>query len=542
MKPGHTIGPWTLEAPLDTPTAAATTGSGHASDGTRASIWRLAPPSLLDAWRSASAQHPAWLRPSALPGDGDLSLASAAALDPVEPAALQGPEAASVVAAIGARLGAALRDSPKGLIEHFSAENLSFDESGTLFLVPSTHTLPPQADPLRAPEWAKGAPSDSATLLFDLGVWLYQLATGAPPVVNPERGGLPNPPSAAQPDLPAELNRAIMTLLSANPGERSGALAALHDLASPLPDLRRLAGRSTAQIPDALPKRPARSEVQYTTTGGSPARTTASPSLAAVPADARLTPSQRSELAGLLGLPMAQVSAAEQAGQPLVVPLDGHALPATPLKKPSLLAPLGATGLGATGVGLMAVGAVVAIATLGVGLAGVALGAALTGVAGWMATSWWTNQSHYNRAIDNRRVLEGISEQAAAHPLVGAARARLFRIRAAIAAGHLPEAAEIDVRAGLDEVDDDLDLLARTWDADPSRPEPDPLSAKAAAIEQGLVELEQLLRSAEVEATTEVGSAISGLIAAARHAADAVSPDDAKARARRANAASKQRS
>lgn len=79
-----------------------------------------------------------------------------------------------------------------------------------------------------APEQALGGPAGPASDLYSLGCVLYELLTGEPPFTSAEAVNVlhqhvtdpPVPPSALRPDIPAELEQAVLRLLAKNPAER----------------------------------------------------------------------------------------------------------------------------------------------------------------------------------------------------------------------------------------------------------------------------------------------------------------------------------
>ena len=96
-----------------------------------------------------------------------------------------------------------------------------------------------------APEQALGADVDGRADLYALGAVLYEAATGRVPfqgddlltVISQHLHMPPPPPHAYRPDIPASLERVILTLLAKEPAERfRSAAAAAEALAAPLPD------------------------------------------------------------------------------------------------------------------------------------------------------------------------------------------------------------------------------------------------------------------------------------------------------------------
>ncbi|TDC78539.1 serine/threonine-protein kinase [Streptomyces hainanensis] len=79
-----------------------------------------------------------------------------------------------------------------------------------------------------SPEQIAGVGVDHRSDLYSLGCVLYEIATGAPPfdlgdpwaILIGHRDTPPAPPSAARPELPAELDRFILALLAKDPADR----------------------------------------------------------------------------------------------------------------------------------------------------------------------------------------------------------------------------------------------------------------------------------------------------------------------------------
>jgi Tol biopolymer transport system component len=79
-----------------------------------------------------------------------------------------------------------------------------------------------------APEQAEGKPVDARSDIFSFGAVLYEMATGRRAFVGDSQAAImaavlqkePNPPRAASPELPAELERIIVRCLRKDPGKR----------------------------------------------------------------------------------------------------------------------------------------------------------------------------------------------------------------------------------------------------------------------------------------------------------------------------------
>lgn len=545
MRPGTTIGGWTLTNALDEKRRL-WLAQDSAGEQAALLIAEADQAARLAAWVHASGEAGDPSLPAPYPADDAKSAWVLPNLEQRLPQELAGPEAPAIVAAIGAALFGPLLATGHLMKEGFQPDLLAFDVGGALRLLPLD---PGERSPVAvAPELRDGGSPTRNSALYGLGAWLYRLATGRPPVENPGRPGPPPPPSTLRPDLPPALDTAIVALMSWDPVAREEALALLHDVAGPLPDLRRLLPRRTPSTAAATP-----APIRYTTTPASRPQQARVDAPAGVlqaidPAEAAaLTPAQRSEVAGRLGLPMSEVQRLIGAGGDIPVaaglPRDrtqaeaeAHALPGRLLQAPSVTRPVAALALGAGGLATAGIGAVVTALTLGLGLP--LLGLGLIGVVGaaWLAAGWWRDRAAYAQTSETWAQTQRRSAQALAHPLVGTARARLVRLRRAVAEDHLPAVAASDVRSGLNEVDTDLDVLARAFDSatetDRAR-----LEADRDAIESALAELEALLGSAAQQSTTGVGSALEGLLSAAQHAVDAVADDNPVERARRAGAA-----
>lgn len=540
MRQGERIGPWTLVRPLHPSTEGpwwvvmddhGQEAAALATADSEEVLPEASPGS--DPERRMGRWHPTSVYPT---GAGRLLVGPA--LDPRSPSELVGPEAPGIIAAIGAQLLQTTGRSGPAAADSFSTQRLVFDTDGNVLVAP--HPI----GPIRA-----------ESSLEQLGAFLYRLATGAEPAVNPGTGALP-PPSALRADLPPALSSAIMTLISGHTERRNQALATLHDLATPLPDLRRLLPKhpSVESAGVSMPK----TEVQYTTTPQSiPAQArvdqAAGTLLVVPPADRRaLSPAQRSEIAGRLGIPLSALRPHLAASAPLPVgaqlardhadaTADRDPLPVQALPQPGFAAPVLAAGLSAVGLTVGAAGAVIAIGTLGLGIPVLGVGLMALAASGWLGARWWSNRDHHRRAATLWANLTQEAAFAQNHPLVGATRTRLAELRRALAQDHLPETAALDVRTGLDEVDADLDALALAWDNNPDSSNRARLREQQTRIDKGLVELRLMLTSAAAESTAGVGTAVDGLLRAARHAMDAIGDgttanDDPAARARRAQA------
>jgi serine/threonine-protein kinase len=79
-----------------------------------------------------------------------------------------------------------------------------------------------------SPEQARGAPVDQRSDLYSVGVVLYELLTGTVPftgttpleIAMKHLSQIPQPPSRRRPDIPPDLDRAVVRALAKNPDER----------------------------------------------------------------------------------------------------------------------------------------------------------------------------------------------------------------------------------------------------------------------------------------------------------------------------------
>jgi serine/threonine protein kinase len=107
------------------------------------------------------------------------------------------------------------------------------------------HSTPEVAAQARyfAPEVACGEPVDARTDVYSFGVIIYELLTGAPPFVDANVMRLvamhlqraPRPPSERVPDLPAELDAALLRSLAKAPGDRFQSIAAMVEALEAVP-------------------------------------------------------------------------------------------------------------------------------------------------------------------------------------------------------------------------------------------------------------------------------------------------------------------
>ena len=141
------------------------------------------------------------------------------------------------ISALAAWLAPAVQASGATLGGRLAPEDLALERDGTVVLRPNgvvrkrSLAVP---DPYLAP--GGGSPAERA--LYGLGVVLFEAATGTAPfsartIQDLERQQQsPRPPSSVRPDLPAELDALILSLLSPQPAERTAAIRALPE---PLP-------------------------------------------------------------------------------------------------------------------------------------------------------------------------------------------------------------------------------------------------------------------------------------------------------------------
>lgn len=485
---------------------------------------------------------------------------------PTTLAELEGPQAPSIVAGIGMAVWAGLELSgDRGAA--LTGASVLLDDEGAPDVGDRGERLGELSDddPIyAAPEVRAGGAPSMQSDLYGLGVLLYRLATGQLPSFNPGRPGPPPAPSTLRPDLPVALDRAILLLLDADPERRTQALGDMHDVAGPLPDLRRL---SAGSAPPATTV--GVGEVKYTTTATRTPRPTKADAplrtILAVPAGqvASLSPADRSAIAARTGAPLAAIDAviASRRAMPVQVGLRGGQggstdLPVeavTPVGLGTATAAIGLTGLGSAGV---LVGLVLAIffPLVGLGLAGVSLLPLLASLFLWV--SWIRERGTYLQTGRTWRQLGAAAAQARAHALTGGAWTRMAAVRAALEASDLPEAALIDLRSGLAGVETELHRLGDRWSAtnealaaagapaDPLEGRASTLADEAARLEQSLEELAVLLgRATHVDDVEEGASALetamNRVLHAAELAADAVDPTEAERR-RRAAAATRE--
>jgi len=156
----------------------------------------------------------------------------------------QAPLPAGEIAAIGARVAAALHDIHSQHVVHLDLKpsNVMFRASGEAVLIDfglSHHDrlpdllaeqfhLPMGTAPYMSPEQVRHVRNDPRSDLFALGVVLYHLATGERPYGNPSSvAGLrrrlyrdPVPPIALNPQLPPWLQETILRCLEVDPRRR----------------------------------------------------------------------------------------------------------------------------------------------------------------------------------------------------------------------------------------------------------------------------------------------------------------------------------
>ncbi len=426
--------------------------------------------------------------------------------------ALRGPHAPSVVAAIAVRLVDPVRRAapvlPPGAP---SDDDLRIDDQGHPILAPN--------------RLARGG--DEAAALRALASVLHRLAVGEAP------------PGARLAPPPPALAGALDDLGATDPARREAAVAALHALAGPLPDLRRLVRTPPGRVPTA-----ARTDARAAPGAGGPSlavRTTAGPGgapargrrddgdrvFAVVPAS-RLDAAARSALAADLGVPASVIDDLASTGGPIPVAPGGSREAITALARahpagPSVVGP-GGFGLLALGAGVLAVAG--ALAVVGVGLAfawwvagAVTLAAAgVTALAG--AASVGAGAARRSAHADARRAAAAVSAARSLleDPTFGPARAAIVRARGALARADLPDPAERDVRASLDALDEHLD----------ANPDADGARAILDAAERLTAELE----GSEALPADVARSAAEAGVRAARAAADARAATDALGRAR----------
>jgi len=460
------------------------------------------------------------------------------------------------VLAIAGELEGGLRD-----------QDVVLDEQGQPRVSPPTgrrQGLDPQ-DPRVAPEVGAGAPVDQEAVLWGLGVILYRLATGQSPRL-PLDGGPPPRASTLRADLPAPLDEALARLLDPTPGSRHTARPLLHQLAGPLPDLRRLVPHaptrtSTPSANEPAPRRSRVGEVKVTTAGGDVAggRTVQAPArgMLVLPA-AVATPADVSAAAGSLGVPLSAVKELVDLGTDVPVHggLRGAALsdtaassplPLQPSTLPGPALPVLAGAAALVGGGVVVLGLAMLVASVLAALAVAAVGgaillAALVPVFLWIArfTAWRGTASTWKQ-LQRQRELN------LTHPLVGGARSRLAALRQHLSqADHLPAAADADVRASLADLEQDLDALATRHDhlSDQDGDAARTLRDEVARVEEGLDAVSNLLQ--RVASPSDVGGALDRVVQTAELAARSVQALDAeegdRERARRARQAEQQRS
>lgn len=369
------------------------------------------------------------------------------------------------VAAIGVHLFQAVREAAPQLALALQPDAIAIDPVGHVALGPlglPPATVPREAIAYTAPEAFRAdaaAPTPDAAL-YGLGANLYRLATGQAPTGG-ARSDRPPPVPAGhlRHGLDPDLDRALQLLLSTDPSERAGALPLLQRAAGPLPDLR----------PSALPSRVG--DVVYTTS--SDATVAARPDDAVggfvlVAADdwSTLSPAVRSHAAGVAGVALAAAEAAAEEGLPIVLATTrgGHAASE---RASELSAHLGAPVQAVAGGGVpgwVPAGLAAALALLPGGVG-----------AGTLLVGWWpvalmlfvvaavvvamgaVAGLAVGRRRSRRRLAQAGHDHLQAHRRARAAHGRLghvwdraARLRVALAEqSHLPEPAEIDLRADL---------------------------------------------------------------------------------------------
>ncbi|MEQ1504379.1 MAG: hypothetical protein ABMB14_19215, partial [Myxococcota bacterium] len=404
---------------------------------------------------------------------------------PVEDAtldAIAGPLDSATVAWIGATLMPAVLAAGPATRGALRAADVGLDAAGHPILAPliePVERLSVDATRSVAPESFDGRAPDGAAGLYGLGVLLYRLATGQSPASSGGSRGAripPPPPSAVRHGIPPELDAAILRLLSADPGQRPGALPVLQDLAGPPVDLR-ARGAGPPQI---------RAGTDALATSGGAVRTTRTSrddddpgGLVLIPADelARLDPSARSYAAGVANLPLQVVDGLAEQRLPLVLATTaGRAAaaeratalarstglpirPATPSAIPGWL-------VLAVASGAAAIPAVVGLVFLAIGWLPVAIVAwvvaALAVLAGALGARrrGRIRSDHAAGTAALARIREGRSAREG-DGLLGPAWDRLARIRIEVARADLPLAASADLRGALKELEARLEALAQ---------------------------------------------------------------------------------
>ena len=260
---------------------------------------------------------------------------------------------------------------------------------------------------------------------------------------------------------------------------------------------------------------------------------------------ADVTPSDVSAIAGALQVPVRRVKELVDSGVdiPVQAGLRGGELADAALASPLPVGPATAPGPALpvlAGAGALVGGGLV---TLGAGLVVLSLIAtlALVGIGGLVLLGtfaplvlWIGRYLAWRRTAATWKDLRRIGEESVAHPLVGGARARIARLRTHLATtDHLPDAAAMDVRDGLAEIEDDLDALASAWDVlragdDASEAH---LRAQTGQVEEGLDAVDAVLQG--LGEPIAVGGALERVLQSAELAARSVdSVDDRQRRAR----------
>ncbi len=366
------------------------------------------------------------------------------------------------IAAIGARIGPAVLAAGGAAGSALTAMDIGLNTAGHPVLAPRgrpSTTVSPAVAAHVAPEAFSGGEPDGASGLYGLGAVLYTLAAGRPPTATGS-GGVITPPSAFQAAVPAELDSAIMTLLSSEPMDRAGALPDLIEAAGPMTDLR----------PRAAARAMSPGEVRLTTgvPGRVGGRADVQTAVAAVVVEhselSGLSAAAHSQLAGVAGVPIAAVDEAVREGRAFVI--EGFAkasraveraselstttgLPITAATGPSFLAPM---------IAVVLAGLLLPLLVLSASF-GWWLVAAISG--GGIALNLWTLARWLTSRTERNTMLERADTAHRVEPVLRRPWNRLAQLRVQLSALDLPEAAAVDLRGAIKDVERHLQDLGR---------------------------------------------------------------------------------
>lgn len=487
MREGDLVGRWRLlaEAPADgtvrrfravatdtgEPAELLTLRPGTPAEGRRA---------FVQAHRALQhARDPALAPTLEITESDDGPVVVRAPLEDATLADVPGPLPPETVAAIGARLLPAVLAAGPGTGGALLPTDVGLDAFGKPVLAPRARPLSHVDRAVGravAPECFAGVHPDGASGLYGLGMVLYTLATGREPQRATVRGerAPPPAPSILHHAVPPALDAAILKLLSNRPEDRAGAMPMLQDLAGP----DQLAG-PRADLRDHVRARIP--EVSTTVGGEAPSRAVAvAPASARVVLPARqlemLDPAGRSRAAGWAGLPLTVVEALAEAGLPLVVEeatsssvakrralelARDSGLPLTSATSAAFASFAVMATAGALVTGALTVGAILLLLGLWpLAVVAFTLGALVAAGGAWAWGRATAGGALHTAAQRSARKAAELTADLDPDRLLGGTWTQLAQVRKALASTELPEAASVDLRSALKDVERRLHGMA----------------------------------------------------------------------------------